>query len=667
MTGSRAAWPSALRAALVLAAALVLGLVPALAPAPVAAARPDLTLVGATTYHALPEEGRVAVTTRLRATNHLRDTVARRFFFRIAFLSVLPGSSNFRISGGNGSPEVTVRSVTDEVTNLRIDLGANLAAGRSTNLTLTFDLRDTGGAPDRPVRISPSLITFSAWAFATPDTPGASVEVRLPVGYNMTIGRGPMSGPEPEGTTHQRWSSGTLEAPLEFVADVAADRPAEYVETTRTIQLANGPVDVLLRAWPDDTAWRDRVGGLVERALPVLEREIGLPWPVNGPLVVHEALVRGTGGFAGLFDPAERRIEISYAAPDVVVLHELAHAWFNGRLVADRWAAEAFASFHADLVAGELGLGPLAPPPADPAAERIPLNAWGPSGTETPTSEAYAYGASLDLANAIAGRAGPDALRRVWARAASGVGAYADDAPTDEPPAGPPDWRGLLDLLEEETGEAFDDLWRTWVARPEDLGALDARAATRDAYASSEFLAGEWRLSPTIREAMRAWQFDVADGLLLAADAVHAQRVTLESSAAAAGLALPDTVRTAFEGAGGPAAAAAEASAEQVTVEAIVAARSAKPTDIGVGEELIAGVGLLTEQPEVQLAAAIAALAAGDLQTSYAAAGEAEAAWSNAASVGRSRIVSTALLLVALALFVSLVRQAMRRRSAAPG
>jgi hypothetical protein len=669
VTRSNAAWPRPIRAALVLALSLALGLVPALAPVPVAAARPDLTLIGATTYDVLPDEGRVAVTTRLRATNHLRDTVARRFFFRVAFLSVLPGSSNFRISGGNGSPKVTVRSESEAVTVLRIDLGANLAAGRSTSLTLTFDLRDIGGEPDRRVRISPSLVTFDAWAFATPDTPGASVDVRFPTGYNVTIGRGPLAGPEPEPepSGHERWSSGTIATPLEFVADVDADRPTEYVETSRSVPLTNGDAEVLIRAWPDDTAWRDRVGSLIERALPILEREIGLPWPVDGPLAVHEALVRGAGGFAGLFDPAGRQIEIAYAAPDVVVLHELAHAWFNGRLVADRWAAEAFASYYADVAALELGLEPLAPVPPDAAVERIPLNAWGPSGTESAAAETYAYSASLDLARAIAQRAGPESLRHVWALAAQGIGAYRSDVPTEEPPAGPPDWRGLLDLLEDETAEDFDDLWRTWVARPEDLTALTARLAAREAYASSVALAGEWRLSPTIRAAMRAWRFDLAGELLVAADAVHAQRVTLESSATAAGLALPDTLRTAFEGPDGPAAAAAEASVEQATLEAIIAARSAKPTEGGIVEQLVNGIGLLTEQPEVQLAAATAALAAGDLETAYLAAGEAEDAWSNAGSVGRSRILSTVLLLVALALFAGLVRQALRRRSAAPG
>lgn len=656
-----------LGAALALAIGLAIVLVPALAPVPVAAATPSLTIVGATTYDALPDEGRVAVSVILTATNRLKDTATRKVFFRTGFLTVLPGTSGFRIAGGSGKPKVSVSSTTDTYTNLKIDLGANLAAGKSTTLILTFEVKDPGGVADRPVRISRSLVSFAAWSFATPGTPGASVNVRFPSGYHVTIGRGPLDGPVADESGHEQWSSGSIAKPLDFVADVAADRPTDYEETSRTVPLTAGPAEVLLRAWPDDPAWRDRVGSLVERALPILEREIGVPWPVDGPLAVQEALVRGRGGYAGLFDPADRRIEIAYAAPDGVVLHELAHAWFNGRLVADRWAAEAFASYYADVAARELGLDPATPsPPGDPETAAIPLNAWGPSESQSAASEAYAYAASLDLARAIAQRADPEALRGVWTKAAQGIGAYQPDPAATEAAEGPPDWRGLLDLLEEAAGKDFGDLWRTWVARPQDVPLLADRVAARGDYARSVDLAGEWRLPPTIRAAMRAWRFDVARELLVAADAVLAERVKLETAAAAAGATLPDTLRVTFEGTGGVPAAAAEAAAEQTTVDAIAAAQAARPSEEGFAERAFVAIGLVGAKPEVDLDQALGALAGGDLETAYGAAQAAESAWASASEIGRSRILSAALLLIALILFVGLLRQQRRRRPAAP-
>jgi hypothetical protein len=651
-----------LAGAVALAVASLIGFLPALAPAAVAAATPSLTMIGATTYDVLPDEGRVAVTVDLTVTNHLKNSVTKRFFFRTAFLTVLPGTSAFHLTGPTGTPRVQAISTTPTYTNLKLDFGTNLAAGKSTTLTLTYSLVDPGGAPDRPVRISPSLVLFSAWAVATPATPGASVDVRFPNGYDVTVRRGPLEGPVAVDADHEKWSSGPLASPLDYVVDIAADRPTDFVETAHEVDLSTGPATVLVRAWPDDPAWRDRVGDLVERALPILEREIGVPWRVDGPLAIHEALVRATGGYAGLFDPAQRRIDIAYAAPDGVILHELAHAWFNGGLVADRWAAEAFASYYAGLAAAELGVDPAAPAlPDEPSDDAIPLNAWGPSGSVSVQSEAWAYAASLDLARQIAKRAGPDGLREVWSAAARGLGAYQPDASAVELAPSAPDWRGLLDLLEDATGTDFVDLWRTWVARPEDLQLLTNRAIARGYYMRSVALAGDWHLPPETRGAMRAWQFEMAGDLLAAADAVTVQRRQIEATAVIAGAALPGRLKTAFEGSAGTAAAAAEATVEQATLDAIVAAQAARPTEDGAGERLIIAIGLIADDPDARLSKSLAAFAAGDLQVAYDEARDADAAWSTAPQVGRSRIVSTTLLLIALILLVGIVRERRRR------
>lgn len=650
-------------------AASAIGFVPALAPVVAEAAAPGLTMIGLTTYDVLPDEGRVAVTVQLTARNNLKDTVARRFTFKTGYVTVLPGVSNLVLTGDSDKARVAILRATSTYTNLRIDFGASLAAGKSTTFRLTFDVLDTGRAPDRAVRVSNSLVSFAAWAVATPSTPGATVDVRFPEGYAVTIRRGPMAGPVADVTGHELWTSGILQAPLDFVADVAADRPTEYDESTRTASMAAGPATVLIRSWPDDTAWRDRVGSLVERALPILEREIGVAWPIQGPLAVHEALLRTTGGFAGVFDPASGSIEIAYSASDGVILHELAHAWFNGRLVADRWSAEGFAAYYAELVAKELGVDPTTPVlPGEPSTAAIPLNAWGPSGSEEPPTEAWAYAASLELARKIAGRAGPDSLRAVWSMATRGIGAYQAD-PTVVDPAGgdvvtAPDWRGLLDLIESETGQDFTDLWRQWVARPSDLAALADRAEARGFYLRTLGLAGEWKLPPAPRLALRAWQFGVARELLLATDSVLAQRDALATSAAAAGVALPGTLRETFEGVGGLAAAAAEAQVEQTTVEAIVAAEAARPVLDRFDDRLIVGAGLLSDDPDARIATARVALASGDVQAAYDAAIDARASWESAAAAGRSRILSAVLLLLAFILVVGFIRP--RRRTGPP-
>ena len=208
---------------------------------------------------------------------------------------------------------------------------------------------------------------------------------------------------------------------------------------------------------------------------------------------------------------------------------------------------------------------------------KIPLNAWGAIGREDDKTEDYAYAATLVLARAIADRAGPKALQAVWADAAGGVGAY--QPPTNalgagattgvgaatvklETVDGPPDWRGLLDLLEEHSTSSFDDLWRTWVARDTDLPLLDDRKAAREEYDAVVTAAGEWQLPRAVRDAMRAWQFDQATDLLGTARTILGERAQIASGAAAAGLTAPTTLESAFEANDGFASATLEATGE---------------------------------------------------------------------------------------------------------
>ena len=160
---------------------------------------------------------------------------------------------------------------------------------------------------------------------------------------------------------------------------------------------------------------------------------------------------------------------------------------------------------------------------------------------------------------------------------------------------------------------------------------------------------------------MRAWQFDVAGELSEQAEAVLVQRATLEASAAAANVTLPDRLRQAFEGTGGLDAAAAEAESEQAIVDAIATAEAARPTTTEPGEQIMIFIGLIATDAEGRLALARASLNFGDVETAYLAAVAAEAAWIDAADLGRTRLVSFVLLTLALLLLASLIRQRRRR------
>jgi len=635
-----------------------------LGAAPVRAATSGLSLVSDARYVVQPEKARVHVIVDLVATNRRPDTTTRRFYYRDAYLAVLPGTTGFRVSADGAQPSVRVRSKTSTYTLLAVAFGTDLYYGQSVKLRLQFDLPDPGGTPARQVRIGPSLVAFPVWAFASDGTTGSSVTVVFPAGYAVQV----LSGTLPPPTTAANGSTvlrtGPLARPLDFYAYLSADRPAALVSSTLRTTVGDVPVELTLRRWAEDPAWATRVGELFRRGLPVLGASIGLPLP--GGLTVEESASRTIGGYAGLFDPRTRTIQVAYYADPFVVLHEAAHAWFNGRLLADRWANEAFASYYAADAAGALGIA-VRPARLTTKLEqaRIPLNAWGAVGREPPAVEDYGYAAALELAVRIGERAGPGSLHAVWAAAATGQAAYqpVDPARPREPGAGgPPDWRGLLDLLEERTGIGFADLWASWVVRPEEASLLDERAAARRTYQATIRAAGDWELSPLVRRAMDAWQFETADQLLAQSNAVLEARAPLAAAARSAGLALPARVRDAFEGPAGPGAALAEVEAElaaigEITAAEALAARAHDPLET---------IGLAGREPDGELAAARAALAAGDAREATSLAQAARSTWLGAAEAGRTRLIGGLLVLIVIggSLFLALGGLIGRRRAA---
>jgi hypothetical protein len=634
---------------------MVLSMVLSMAPASVAevaAATPGLTIVSSASYDVQPEAHRVHVTLDLQLTNRLRDTKTHRFYFDRAFLSVLPGTEGYKLSSsGGGSARARVSNRTATYTVLELDLAARLYSGKSASYTLAFDIVDKGGAPTRQVRVSPSLVSFPVWAFATDSTPGSSVRVTFPAGFKVEVDQGDIGAPKTASDGTVVLESGQLAKPLSFFAYLVADRPSDLAARSATVDVGGTKVELTIQSWPDDQAWSGRVGGLFERALPALSTQLGLPWPRGGGLEVRESVSRSTGGYAGLFDPAGGAVEVAYYASDTVVLHEAAHAWFNGALLADRWANEAFASYYGLAVAPALKVKVTGPAlTKELEAARIPLNAWGPVGQVDPKAEAYAYAASLALARAIVERAGDDAIRSVWSDAAAHIGAYQPSATATETVQGPPDWRGLLDLLEARTGQSFEDLWRTWVARDTDLTLLDARTAARTRYDEVLRAANGWQLPRDVRDAMRAWRFDEATRMLTDAQTVLGQRTTIEKRAMAAGLTPPPTLRSAFEGPGGTAAASQEAAAELQAIATYQAAAAAQPGD----PDLLQALGSVGADPAGDLVRAKTLFASGDLVAATAAASAAGSTWVSATDIGRGRAVSLALLALAVVFAVVL-------------
>jgi hypothetical protein len=638
-------------------------------PAPTAlGASTDLSVVTATRYTVQPDQKRIRVAVDVTIANHRADTRTSRYYYDHAFLAVQPGAASPSVVKGPKRASVRVASRAADQTVLRLDFGAKLYGGHTTSFRFAFNLADVGSGARRLIRVGTSLITFPVWAYASDGATGSRVTVRFPKGYDVTVESGAFGTQAHTSDGGTILSTGTLANPLGFFAYVSAQQPATYRTTSMAVKVPDGTIPLSMKAWKDDKSWAGRVGGLFGRALPVLQADIGMAWPHDGPVVVQEAVSRSTGGYAGLYDPKASQIQVAYWAGSAVIVHEAAHGWFNGSLLADRWADEGFASLYAQRALRTLAIKASVPKlTAKLRAAAFPLNAWPASPAPASASEAYGYAGSYALAALIAKRAGPEALARVWADAAGRIGVYQPPAGQGTGAAetvdGAPDWRGLLDLLETETGQDFTDLWRTWVVRPDEAALLDRRAAAQAAYTTLLGSTGGWALPRSVRDALRAWQFDSATSLLSKARQALAERASLETAAKDAGLSLPARMQTLFE-AGDFTGAVAEAQAERAAIAAITGATAAGTS----GDDPVTAVGLIGGDPERDLGAARTAFAAGDNAGAVTVANAASQAWAGAYGEGRRRLLMGISLAAALAVLgLSLVSRLRHSRTTPPG
>ena len=498
----------------------------------------DLTLTSPTrATTSIPTKQRVHVTVDADGDQPpRRDTKTRRYYFDRAYLAVQPGTTDFKISAGDRRPAVQRRQTKPDHTLLRIDFGQRLPAGTTRTLQLTFDLPDPGRRR-RPATSGSGrrLVAFPVWAFASDRTPGGSVERRLPGGLRRRR-RARQLG-EPDDRRRRPDVSPRAHASpsrLTFFAYVVADRPGAYTETTRPRRgRRRGRSTSRSAPGPTIPVGPKRVGGLLERGLPALgdgdraavarraaarRRRGGQPH--DRPATPAASTPRP----AGSRSPTTPIRSSSSTRPPTP--GSTAGCWrIAGRTRHSRRSTP-IAAATLDR-RGDRGRRADRRAPA----ARVPLNAWRPVGLEragrprtTATPRRWSW-----PARSPSGR-DRRACARVWRRRrGSGVRrrpTSRGDASTGEPGSarthrpsrsGPPDWRGLLDLLEDRTGQTYDDLWRAWVVRRRRRAARRARRRGRE-YDAVIRRAGDWELPRVIRDAMRAWQFEQATELLAAAD-----------------------------------------------------------------------------------------------------------------------------------------------------
>ena len=484
-----------------------------LAPArvPIAAAAADgLRLSTAATYTLVPSRHVVRVSVDITARNEKPNVtsggIVTKYFYEGARIAIQTEATSIRATT-SGARLTATTTAADGFRVLEVRFRSAVFFGQTAKVRVTYDL--PGGAPrsSSGIRVSTAFATFVAWGFGD----SASVRVVIPAGFETQTSGSTVTRSTANGATILR-ATGIADISAWYL-QVTADRKSAL--TTERIDLSGGE-HVVVRAWPEDTEWRTRVGQLITKGLPELVRETGLDWPVGGDLSVFEVHTPLLEGYAGVFFVGQDRIEISEDLDDLTILHEASHAWFNRTLFDGRWITEGLADAYAaktlEVVAPGGDWAPDRVAPDDPSAVR--LVHWTHPGRitddETDARERYGYNASWTVVRSLIREIGDDGMRKVFAaaqghRIAYTAGPTAAGA-TAETVSGPNDWRRFLDLLEEVGGSrTADDLFRRWVVTDADLNALDKRAEARTAWAALVRAGGDWVVPPSIRRPLADW------------------------------------------------------------------------------------------------------------------------------------------------------------------
>ncbi|MGH2357188.1 MAG: hypothetical protein ACRDGJ_04155, partial [Candidatus Limnocylindria bacterium] len=605
-------------------------------------------------YDPRPDIGRIDVVVDIDFANTTPDPAGQFSLFEEVRLAVHDQAANLTAADDAGALVVEV-AVEEELNVATVTLREPLRYQESAAFRVAYELPD-GEGPQ--LRVRPSLIVFPAWGFGT----AGEVTVVLPTGYEVSVDGDPLTA-QP-GDAGVMLSSGPIADPSRWLAVVTGARPPSYRTLTASVALEGGTVDLQVRAFTDDTVWGERTLAVLERALPLLEERMGVPYSRLAPLVVTESVATDASGFGEQDgDSGAGQIEVAFDQPAFTALHQVAHVWLGPGLVEDRWIAEGIASWAAAQVAPQLGVE-LPFDPAAAAAESAPaayqLAAWPASAT--PAQQRYGYAASWVLAGEIAQAAGAESIGQVLGRVAAVVDALAgaDETTTQGGLAAAPlTTRSLLDHLVTATGVDLSARFGELALVPADVALLPPRAEAHAAYRSLLDAAGDWGAPDPVRAALAAWEFPTAVERTDAARAWLDGRNTLASVLEEAGLVAPQRLRDAFREHGGAAEGWAELDAERGVADAYAATRARTAEQRSV----IEGVGLLGgPDPAERLRLASGRFAEGDLRGATDAISEAQRLLDGAGAAGISRVLGA---VVAAGLLAVLGTVLIRRRQVA--
>ncbi len=615
-----------------IAAALSLVAVLAL-PSPTLAAD-DVVERATTTYELVPDSGLLRVTIDLQVTNHVPSTTrlvactrweydpwfglypvpdlcpqTTSYYVDAARVWVEREARNLKISADRGTVRRTVDTRTDQYVAYKLTF-ARTFRNQTRKIRVSYEI--PGGKPrtDAHTRLGRAYVRFCVTANGAD---GGSVRVIVPSGYNVSVWPGPMT--ESSSGNRLIFESGPVSKTTSYYRCLEGTNDSAYQQTEIT---SRSGTRIAVLGWPEDPEWQVAVSRAVGGVFDTLERLIGRPPAVSREITVREVTQAELGDYAGAFDSSAAVASISeaYDQPGLVA-HELAHAWFNLDTFKGRWMVEGLAEWAARHVAG--GAGGRCAAGLYPGQGSPDLDVWptlGPRATDADRELVdYLYRAACSIPADVEAEIG---TARTWMV----VGALLDGrppysvGPTARRPAGPVDWRTLLDIVDEvglvpagvEDLRFAESLFLKYgIADP---AALEGRAEARAAFHRlGQDLTG-WRLPSALTAPLESWEFDEATARIRTARELL-ENLRAADAALPAINALGGPARRAFESAVTAADLAAAADIAAAQVRAAPAVRDAV-RGVNTPRDLLATIGVFDVDLEAMARSAVAAVAAAD-------------------------------------------------------
>jgi hypothetical protein len=506
------------RARQIAVAAVSLSLLAALLVTTGAAADARSPTSSKSTFRLSPGAERVDVTVDVTVTNRIPNkvtvapcpgqpsrtcrTTTRFFTDKFGFFSVQTGGRNVKFSGPGVKARVDHKN--DAFTNYLVDF-APIYQGQSRTFRVNYQVPAAGPRSRNATRITDAYAHF-CWHGQPTDR--GTVTAFLPKTFEQSTDYGAVA--------QKRSKKGViLKAKRKtnlgrFYACTHSFKPHKMV---RTETVSPSGQTVVIEGWPEDPKWTEEITANVVSTLPQLEELAGVPIP-GDEIAVRQVAAQALGPYAGEFDDRSESIRVNEDYGDqLVIAHELAHAWFNGRTIKDTWLAEGYA----DWMAHEANRRACVRPGDYPGKGKPQLGDWQYLGVDFTQREEkvvdYQYEAACDIVQQMEWLVGLERMAEISRALLERTPKYGGTRPKKPPK---PDWREWLDAVDElGTAQAGRGLPRTaelllvkyGVAKPKQLkGRAPARARYHEALDAPW---GEY-MPVAVRNLMDAWQFDKA-------------------------------------------------------------------------------------------------------------------------------------------------------------